>query len=119
MVDLPDEYVDFRRQRCALIGEELPEMLEITEGILLDKSLRDLEDERYNYANMAFPGFERITFDSAASFADRAECFLNRPEERKTLVEEIQAAVHELFTYDALVKRIKPFLTKRLNAMAK
>lgn len=118
LAELPADYVEARRRRRALIGEETPDHIEITEELLLENELGALEDERYQYANMAFAGFDRVTFDDAASFAERAEHFLNHPDERAELAEGMRTAVHELFTYDALSARIRHFLTERLTAMA-
>jgi hypothetical protein len=116
--ELPGEYAEALRRRRALIGLGTPDRIEITEDMLLDKELSAVEDERYQYANKAFSGFDRVTFADASSFAERAEHFLNNPDERSKLVEGMRPAVHELFTYDALAGRIRQFLTDRLVSRA-
>jgi hypothetical protein len=104
--ELPAEFVEGRRRRLALTGQPIPDYLEITREYLLERDPRRDGDRRYDFADLAFDGFERITFDGPEAFAQRAEHFLKHPEERQEIVRQMQVSVRELFTYDALVGRV-------------
>ena len=108
--ELPAEFVEGRRRRLAQMGRPIPDYLEITPEYLLEQDPRRGDDRRYDFADLAFDGFERITFDGPDSFAQRAEHFLKHPDQRQEIVGQMQASVRELFTYDALVRRIIAFI---------
>ncbi|HSW44619.1 MAG TPA: glycosyltransferase [Phycisphaerae bacterium] len=113
--ELPSDYIEGRRRRDALMGRATPAFIEITREYLFEQNPRSGDDRRYELAELAFPGFERITFDSPGLFARRAGHFIAHPEERADIVRSMQASVRELFTYDALVNRLLAFLREGLS----
>ena len=113
--EFPDDYIATRHERAALRGETVPESVQITAEVLLEMKARAFDPPRYHYANLAFPGFDRITFNSREQFAQRADHFLSHADERQSLITDMQASVNELFTYDALVPRIVDFLKSSLQ----
>ena len=97
------------------MGQPPPESVEITRQLLLLSYEHSLHDERYRYANLAFPGFDRVVFDGPESFARRAERFIENPDERHALAQAMRKGVHELFTYDAIVRELMQFLSDGLR----
>jgi hypothetical protein len=113
--ELPAEWVAGRRRRDGLMGRQTPAEIEITREYLFEQDPRRVADRRYDIAELAFTGFEKITFDGPRSFAERAEYYLSHPEERAEMARRMRAAVEELFTYDALAGRIISFIRGQLN----
>ena len=113
--ELPADIAAGLRRRLALMGQPPTDTIEITAEYLLERDPRSNDDRRYDLADQAFDGFERITFDGPEAFVERAEYFLKRPEERQEIVRKMQASVRELFTYDALVGRIVAFVRNGLE----
>jgi hypothetical protein len=111
----PQAYITSRRREAEEIGEPPPQSVEITPQLLLLGYEHSLHDERYRYANLAFPGFDRVVFDAPESFARRAERFIETPDERHALAQAMREGVHELFTYDAIVRDLMQFLPNGLR----
>lgn len=65
-----------------------------------------------------FEDFERITFDDAASFAARADEFLNDDAARAKIVDRMRRVVVEQLSYDATWQRFVTFIRKSLAAGA-
>jgi hypothetical protein len=115
---VPPECAETMRQRAAITGRDVPDTFDITEEWLLTARARSRHGERYDFADLAFPEFDQITFDSAESFARRAEELLANPERRESLCRRMQACVNELFTYDALIPKLIAFITDHLRSAA-
>ncbi len=113
--ELPADWVEGRRRRDALLGRQTPDVIAITREYLLERDPRKQDERCFDFSEVAFPGFERITFDGPASFGERAEHFLSHPDEREAIAARMQARVRELFTYDALVERLLAFVGKGLG----
>jgi len=112
----PEDYRRTMRRRVALTGRPLTDFAEITEEDLLEHGARRERDQRYYYANLAFPDLDRINFDGPESFRRRADEFIADPQRRRAIARRMQQAVHELFTYDALVPRVISFVSEVLTA---
>lgn len=117
--DLPADYVESLRERSAQTGTAMPDRLTITRESLLRQRMWAMLGPRLTHASRAFPGFERVVFDGAASFAERAEWFVTHPDERRALIAGMRQAVNELFSYDAVVARLIPFLTEALGSSSR
>lgn len=65
---------------------------------------------RAPFAPEIIPGFDAITFDSPASFAERVEYFLAKPDQRKQLATAMRTVVVERFSYQARMSRMLRFL---------
>ena len=89
---------------------------EITAEYLLERDSRREEDQRYDFANLAFTDLEQITFDGPEAFVKRAEHFTKNAEQRRRITRQMQQAVNELFTYDALAARLIRFIRRQLQA---
>jgi len=113
---LPADYVEARRQRLLAAGRPIPDFIEITAKYLLERESRCKEDPRYDFANFAFTDLEQITFDGPEAFVERAEHFMENAEQRRRITRQMQQAVNELFTYDALVARLIRFIRRQLRA---
>jgi len=118
MDQMPADYAEFRRRRAAETGRPEPREVVVDEPYLLEQDPYREGDRRQDFASLAFPDLERLTFDGPGSFSRRAGHFLAHPEERREITGWMRAAVQELFTYDALVKRLMAFLRERLRAGA-
>jgi len=113
---LPADYVEARRKRLLAAGRPTPDYIEITAEYLLERDSRREEDQRYDFANLAFTDLEQITFDGPETFVQRAEHFMEHAEQRQRITGQMQQAVNELFTYDALVARLIRFIRRQLQA---
>ena len=116
--EFPPDYVEMRRRLAGITGREVPTEVEISEEMLLKMRTSTQQTRRYHRANLAFPDLDRLVFDSAESFARRAEWFLEHRDERDAISRRMQEAVNEMFTYDALVPRILGFVAERLGHTA-
>ncbi len=65
-----------------------------------------------------FPNFREIVFTSAEDFEGRAESFLASIEQRSAMLKDLQACVHERFTYDAVLSRVLKSFREHLNRQA-
>lgn len=61
-------------------------------------------------------GLDRIVFDSAETFAERADHYLAAPDERMSVQDELATVVRNRFTYDAVVPDILRFVRRGLMA---
>ncbi len=113
--ELPAEYVEAWRDICRSQQQELPSHLEVTEAMLLRREKAAIEEDLYSYANLAFPGFEEITFDSQASFAQQAERYVTDEVGRRNIATRMQSRVLDYFTYEALMARAITFVQDALD----
>ncbi len=112
--DLPGDYVRSYRESCALTRRPVCDPLPISAEILLEHRIRCHADLREYYAGLAFPDFEKLTFDTPESLAARAEAWLDDPDRRNATSRRMAGVVRDLFSYDALVERLLAFLRQRL-----
>lgn len=116
---LPPEYNEARARTARVTNRPVEPEVEITPELLLMAAAPEAIEARDAYASLAFPRFAEITFADPVEFATRAERFLSDRAAREEIVQGMRTAVEELFTYDALVRRIVPFLAKGLAETAR
>jgi hypothetical protein len=115
MHQFPPAYQEGRRLLAQRTNRAMTECVEVTPELLLEQRTRRRMDPRCAFADLAFPDFTQLVFDSPESFAQRVEFFLAHPGERGRIGAGMQATIRELFTYDVLVRRIVAFITAELN----
>lgn len=113
--EVPREYVAMKQRTNALIGETMTDHIQVTMSYLLQHGPLADPSRRDQYAGEVFKDLKDITFDSPEQFAERAEYFLNHPDQRQAIVDRMKTTVNDRFTYQALLSRLIEFVTARVT----